>query len=69
MQVDVHLPNKDLRIDTYRLGGSGGQHANTTNSVVWITHIASGLTIVDLHICKQAQENRMVMLEHDIYVI
>ncbi|KAL0418941.1 UNVERIFIED_CONTAM: Peptide chain release factor 1 [Sesamum radiatum] len=33
-QVDVHLRNEDLKIDTYRSGGSGGQHANTTNSAV-----------------------------------
>lgn len=44
-EVDVQLRNEDLRIDTYRSGGSGGQHANTTNSAVRITHISSGLTV------------------------
>ncbi|KAJ0049103.1 hypothetical protein Pint_16677 [Pistacia integerrima] len=44
-EVDVQLRNEDLRIDTYRSGGSGGQHANTTNSAVPITHIPTGMTL------------------------
>ncbi|KAL4016087.1 hypothetical protein IC575_023702 [Cucumis melo] len=44
-EVDVELKNEDLRIDTYRSGGSGGQHANTTNSAVRVIHIPTGLTV------------------------
>ncbi|XWS76721.1 hypothetical protein CRYUN_Cryun01aG0202100 [Craigia yunnanensis] len=44
-EVDVQLRNEDLRIDTYRSGGSGGQHANTTNSAVRVTHFPTGITV------------------------
>ncbi|KAG2257478.1 hypothetical protein Bca52824_076772 [Brassica carinata] len=44
-EVDVQLRNEDLRIDTYRSGGCGGQHANTTNSAVRIIHHPTGIMV------------------------